>query len=61
MIRNNSKELSSQTKSQPKAAKSKKSLKPISLAPLSLEQALKAAIETGKITDPDLKAHKKAK
>jgi hypothetical protein len=36
-------------------------LPPISLAPLTVEQALKAAIDTGPITDPKLKKPKKPK
>jgi hypothetical protein len=39
----------------------RQNMPPISLAPLTVEQALKAAIATGPITDPKIKKPRKRK
>jgi hypothetical protein len=53
-----SKNSGQQKSGSPEKARKAKDLKPITLSPLSLEEALKAAIATGPITDSELRAHK---
>jgi hypothetical protein len=61
MPANNSKNNRQRKKGSPDKLRKSKELKPLSLAPLSVGEALRAAIATGPITDSDLRAHKKAR
>jgi hypothetical protein len=44
-----------------KHVKRAKELKPLSLSPLTTEEAIRAAIATGPITDPELRSSRKKK